>query len=153
MATPPRSLRHWHPATHDFTGQGVGIYDDALLLVDAAHIHVGDHVLVSSPQGVACYRVRYVVYSPGYPAYWRVQIEARERAPVHRLSGPHHEGDVGAPQGAHRLSRSGPLLGAQDERPRMPLGAGTQGTAGTDRAAWWSTRPPRSGGGVTGRPW
>ncbi len=81
MAAPPRSLRHWHPETHDFTGQGVGIYDDALLLVDAAHIHVGDHVLVGSPQGAARYRVRYVSYSPGYPTYWRVQIEALERAP------------------------------------------------------------------------
>ncbi len=81
MATPPRSLKQWRPATHDFTGQGVSLYDDALLLVDAAHIQVGDHVLVGSPQGVARYRVRYVSYSPGHPAYWRVQIESLESAP------------------------------------------------------------------------
>ncbi|MDQ2828588.1 MAG: hypothetical protein M3Y74_06020 [Chloroflexota bacterium] len=79
MATPPRSLRHWHPETHDFTSQGVGIYDDALLLVDAARIHVGDLVLLGSPQGVARYRVRHVSYCPGYPEYWRVRIEALER--------------------------------------------------------------------------
>jgi len=81
MATPPRSLKQWRPETHDYTGQGVGVYDDALLLVDAAHIHVGDHILMGSPQGVARYRVRHISYSPGYPEYWRVQIEVLERAP------------------------------------------------------------------------
>ncbi len=78
MADPPHSLGQWPPETHDFTHQGVGIYDDALLLVDAAHIHVGDHVLLRSPQGVARYRVQYVSYCPGYPVYWRVRIEVLE---------------------------------------------------------------------------
>ncbi len=81
MAVPPHSLRQWRAETHDFTRQGVGIYDDALLLVDAAHIHVGDHVLLGSSQGVARYRVRHVSYSPDYPAYWRVRIEVLEPTP------------------------------------------------------------------------
>lgn len=82
MATPHRNLRHWRPATHDFSGQAVGIYDEALLLVAAEHIHVGDHVLIGPPDRPLRYRVRYVAHSPGYPAYWRVQIELLERAPV-----------------------------------------------------------------------
>lgn len=81
MADPPHSLGQWRPETHDFTRQGVDIYDDALLLVDATHIHVGDHVLLGSPQRVARYRVQYVSYCPGYPVYWRVRIEVLERTP------------------------------------------------------------------------
>lgn len=65
MVTPPRSLKQWHPETHNFTGQGVGLYDDALLLSHATRIQVGDHGLVRSRQGVVRYRVRYVLYYPG----------------------------------------------------------------------------------------
>lgn len=67
-------------ATHDYTGRGVDLYDDALLLVDAAQIQVGDHVLVGWAHGVVRYRVRDVSYCPGYPEYWRVQIELVESA-------------------------------------------------------------------------
>jgi hypothetical protein len=53
----------------------VGLYDGALLLVDAQHIQVGDHVLLGSAQHPSRYRVRYVAHAPGYPEYWRVQLE------------------------------------------------------------------------------
>jgi hypothetical protein len=92
MALPQRSLRQWQPATHDYRGQGVPLYDDALLLVDAAHIQVGDHVCIGSPQGAHWYRVRHVAYSVGYPAYWRVRIERLEGAPAACGEGGQHEG-------------------------------------------------------------
>ena len=75
VTTRHRSLRHWTPATHDYTGQAVGLYDGAILLVEAQHIQVGDHVLLGSAQHPNRYRVRYVAHAPGYPEYWRVQLE------------------------------------------------------------------------------
>ncbi len=82
MVPPPCNSLAVPPATHDYSGQGVGLYDDALLLIDAAHIHVGDCVLIGTHRAPVHYRVRYVAYCAGHPEYWRVQIEALEPVPV-----------------------------------------------------------------------
>lgn len=81
MPTPPSprphapSLRRWQPQIHDYTDHTIGLYDEAILLVEARHIHVGDHVLLGAAREPRRYRVRYVSYHPAPPAYWRVRLD------------------------------------------------------------------------------
>ena len=82
MRSVPRSphatrsnLRQWRPQTHNYCGQGVHVYDDALLLVEGSHIASGDRVLVGAPHRPTAYRVRHVAYSGGALAYWKVRLE------------------------------------------------------------------------------
>ena len=69
------NLRRWAPCTHDYCGQGVHLYDDALMLTEGAHIAVGDRVLLGSPRRPTQYRVRHVAYHDGDLAYWKVRLE------------------------------------------------------------------------------
>lgn len=69
------SLKQWTPQTHDYSGQAIDLYDGAVLLVDAVHIHVGDYLLLGWRRSPVKYRVRHVEYHGGRLAYWRVRLE------------------------------------------------------------------------------
>ena len=75
MTTQRSSLTRWTPITHDYSGQAVGLYDQAILLVEAQHIGVADYLLLGRRSAPMRYRVRHVAYHGAAPAYWRVQLE------------------------------------------------------------------------------
>lgn len=76
------SLKRWAPQIHDYSGQTIDLYEGAVLLVDAAHIRAGDHLLLGRRRSPVRYRVRHVEYHGGRPAYWRVQLERPLPSPV-----------------------------------------------------------------------